>query len=190
MSNAHLGFMGDGTYAPENTDKARLDFMYLNPGKVKNLKGGVAAADVDGYWQPNLRAAIDAAIEAGRRARGIKPVEVVRIPTSEVPELRLRCFYMSVHRVAGKSHFDLVDPDGSVSGRLQGWLSERDDQGNPTLRHLVIEDRAGEHRFVAQSRGQIASFMGTNITFETVDSFDRVKPNPGVVEMMAEMVPE
>jgi hypothetical protein len=70
------GVMDDGTYAPPNTDKARLDWFGRNPGKVKNMKGGVLATDVDTQWQPSVRAAIDAAMEYVRRdlrSRGGNP---------------------------------------------------------------------------------------------------------------------
>lgn len=69
------GVMNDGTHAPPNTDKARLDWFGRNPGKIKNLKGGVLAEDI-GQWQPSIRAAIDAAMELARRdlrSRGCHP---------------------------------------------------------------------------------------------------------------------
>lgn len=70
------GVMDDGTHAPPNTDKARLDWFGRNPDKVQNLKGGVRATDIKTQWQPTLRAAIDAAIEYARRdlrAKGLEP---------------------------------------------------------------------------------------------------------------------
>ncbi|MDO8414748.1 MAG: hypothetical protein Q7S87_00905 [Agitococcus sp.] len=56
------GIMEDGSYAPANSDKLRLDWFERNPGKVKNLKGGVTATDIKTQWQPSVRAAIDAAM--------------------------------------------------------------------------------------------------------------------------------
>jgi hypothetical protein len=71
------GHLPDGTQAPENSDKDRLDYMARNPGVVLNLKSGVRAKNVPGYWQPSLRAAIDAAMETDRRLmrtrRGLEP---------------------------------------------------------------------------------------------------------------------
>lgn len=70
------GVMDDGSHAPFNSDTARLDWFSNNPGKVKNLKGGVLATDIKTQWQPNVRAAIDAAMEFVRRelrAKGLEP---------------------------------------------------------------------------------------------------------------------
>lgn len=76
MKNATWhGVMGDGTHAPKNSDKSRLDWMSLNPGLVKNLKSGVLTVGIN-VWQPNLRCAIDAGMETMRRelrAKGQEP---------------------------------------------------------------------------------------------------------------------
>lgn len=69
------GLLDDGTEAPPNTDAVRLDWFGRNPEKVKNLKGGVRATDIE-RWQASLRAAIDAAMEHVRRdlrSRGCNP---------------------------------------------------------------------------------------------------------------------
>lgn len=71
------GILNDGSEAPLNSDKARLDWMELHPGKVKNMKYGTMATDVPEYAQPGLRYAIDAAMETMRRelrANGGNPV--------------------------------------------------------------------------------------------------------------------
>lgn len=71
------GVMADGTFAPLNTDKARMDWLCQNPDKVKNLKGGVRATAIDTHWQPSLRAATGAAMEFVRRdlrSRGCNPL--------------------------------------------------------------------------------------------------------------------
>lgn len=70
-----LGDMNDGTYAPTNTDKARLDWLARNPKSVKNLLAGVKTVGIE-VWQPGLRPAIDAAMELVRRelrAKGLTP---------------------------------------------------------------------------------------------------------------------
>ena len=61
------GVMDDGSDAPLNSDSARLDWFERNPGKVKNMKGGVLATDIKTQWQPSVRGAIDAAMEFVRR---------------------------------------------------------------------------------------------------------------------------
>lgn len=63
------GTMPDGTHAPTNTDKARMDFMELEYHfkRIRILKTGILVKGIDA-WQPGLRAAIDAAIELKRRA--------------------------------------------------------------------------------------------------------------------------
>ena len=68
---AWFGIMADGTAAPLNDDHQRLDFMSRHPDKVKNLKAGCRATDVQ-CWQPGLRQAIDAAMETKRRERRAK----------------------------------------------------------------------------------------------------------------------
>lgn len=70
------GVLADGSYAPRNSDKARLDYLSRRPGMLKNLKAGVRVANVDTHWQPSVRAALDAAMETERRelrAKGLDP---------------------------------------------------------------------------------------------------------------------
>lgn len=70
------GDMSDGTTAPLNSDKARLDWMSLHQKEVKNLKAGVRVVGIE-VWQPGLRPAIDAAMEKMRRelrAAGLNPI--------------------------------------------------------------------------------------------------------------------
>jgi hypothetical protein len=61
------GVLADGSYAPRNSDKARLDYLARRPGILKNLKSGVRVANVDTHWQGSVRAALDAAMETDRR---------------------------------------------------------------------------------------------------------------------------
>ncbi len=61
------GVLSDGSFAPFNTDTARLDYISHFPGVLKNLKSGVRVSNVDNMWQANVRAAIDAAMETERR---------------------------------------------------------------------------------------------------------------------------
>ena len=66
------GVLADGSYAPSNSDKDRLDYLGRRPGILKNLKAGVRVTNVH-IWQPSVRAALDAAMETERReirARG------------------------------------------------------------------------------------------------------------------------
>jgi hypothetical protein len=70
-----FGVMGDGTFAPKNTDSARLDWYEIRPGKVRHNKTGARATGIE-QGQPGLRAAIDAAMELERRelvAKGRDP---------------------------------------------------------------------------------------------------------------------
>lgn len=70
------GVLADGSYAPRNSDKARLDYLGRRPGILKNLKAGVRVSNVDTHWQASVRAALDAAMETERReirARGGNP---------------------------------------------------------------------------------------------------------------------
>lgn len=70
------GVLADGSYAPLNSDKARLDYLASRPGILKNLKAGVRVTNVDTHWQASVRAALDAAMETERReirARGGNP---------------------------------------------------------------------------------------------------------------------
>jgi hypothetical protein len=70
------GVLTDGSYAPRNSDKARLDYLARRPGILKNLKAGVRVTSVDNQWQASVRAALDAAMETERRelrAKGMDP---------------------------------------------------------------------------------------------------------------------
>lgn len=106
-----------------------------------------------------------------------------KIPTSEIAHLRLKCYHMAMFTRAGERHFELVDPTQQSAVALMAWQSDfRDEDGKSPLRHLVIEDRRGEHRFVCQRRGQHAAHLGSSIVFETRDDYDSLLPNPGVAE--------
>ena len=70
------GVLADGSYAPQNSDKARLDYLTRRPGILKNLKAGVRVTNADTHWQASVRAALDAAMETERRelrAKGLDP---------------------------------------------------------------------------------------------------------------------
>ena len=67
MKKTFPGVLSDGSYAPRNSDKARMDYLSRRPGILKNLKSGVLVANVDGQWQASVRAALDAAMETERR---------------------------------------------------------------------------------------------------------------------------
>lgn len=67
------GVMDDGTHAPPNSDTARLDWFGRNPGKVKNLKGGVLATDIKTQWQPSVRAAMEY-VRRDLRSKGCNPL--------------------------------------------------------------------------------------------------------------------
>lgn len=71
------GVLADGSYAPTNSDAARLDWLARNPGVLRNLKAGVYVTTVKNQWQASVRAALDAAMETKRRelrANGLNPV--------------------------------------------------------------------------------------------------------------------
>jgi len=68
------GVLKNGDFAPENTDKARLNWLSLHPGIVKNLKAGIIVKGIE-IWQPSLRAAIDAAMETMRQELRSKNAE-------------------------------------------------------------------------------------------------------------------
>jgi hypothetical protein len=71
------GVLADGSYAPTNSDAARLDYLSRRPGLLRNLKSGVYVTTVRNNWQASVRAALDAAMETERRelrAKGLNPV--------------------------------------------------------------------------------------------------------------------
>jgi len=63
------GVMCDGSYAPANSDTARMNFMELDYHYrlVRVTKAGILVVGIEA-WQPSLRCAIDAAIEQKKRA--------------------------------------------------------------------------------------------------------------------------
>ena len=63
------GVMSDGSYAPANSDTARMDFMELDYHYrlVRVTKAGITVRGIEAA-QPSLRCAIDAAIELKKRA--------------------------------------------------------------------------------------------------------------------------
>ena len=70
------GVLADGSHAPRNSDKARLDYLERNPKILRNLKAGVRVTNVDNMWQASVRAALDAAMETDRielRKAGLNP---------------------------------------------------------------------------------------------------------------------
>lgn len=121
------------------------------------------------------------------------------IPTSQVPELRLQCYHLSVTTVgkaphdsvkghSGHNFIELVDPEPDTSQLLQAWANEcwdNRDEG-PVMRHLIITDRHGERRFIAQRMGNTIAALGGCIKFDTYTDYAGVLPNPGVEEMSAE----
>jgi len=120
------------------------------------------------------------------------------IPTSLVPELRLECYHLSVTTVgeaphdsvkghSGHNFIELVDPAPGTSQLLQAWANEcwdNRDEG-PVMRHIIITDRHGERRFIAQRRGNTIEALGGCIRFDTYTDYAGVLPNPGVAEMSA-----
>lgn len=115
------------------------------------------------------------------------------IPTLQVPVLRLKCYHLSVHTSTvrhpfdavpnhyGHRTFELVDPEEGTGLQIQKWLNDRTADGDPTLRHLEIEDRNGVHRFVAQRRGHAGMFLEKSIRFDAYADYDSVLPNTGVI---------
>lgn len=75
--NKFKGVLKDGSHAPRNSDKDRLDYLERRPKILRNLKSGVRVTNVDNMWQASVRAALDAAMETERRelrALGLNPL--------------------------------------------------------------------------------------------------------------------
>ena len=117
------------------------------------------------------------------------------VPTSEVPLLHLKCYHLAVMNMgvspydavknhSGHNSFELVDPEEGASAALQAWANDETADGGRTLRHLVIEDRSGQRRFIAQRRGQVSLYIPGTISFDAYTDYAGVLPNPGVVESM------
>lgn len=122
------------------------------------------------------------------------------IPTSEVQELRLKCYHLcvvdtghhsfdSVQNHYGHNQFELVDPAEGTSKPVSAWRNEEAADGGGTLRHLIIEDRYGVHRFIAQRRGSVAVFTKDSIIFDSFSDYDSVLSNPGVTDDLTEEQP-
>jgi hypothetical protein len=121
------------------------------------------------------------------------------IPTSKVPVLHVKCYHVcavnlfrhstdAIPNHHGHTRFELVDPDEDAKKLLRAWLAEEDEQYRGTLRHLVIEDRYGVHRYNAQRRGTSSIGYEGMFAFDAYTDYDSVLPNPGVREQ--EEVPE
>ena len=169
--------------------------LYVWEGTLTVEKGGWAGeseVDPDAWWDGAFRPATLADIFRFEMLHTPHVKESDAVPTSEVPLLHLKCYHLCVHNVgvspfdAVKNHsghysFELVDPEEGAMAALQEWANEQSSTGGRTLRHLVIEDRTGARRFVAQRRGQISLYTKEKISFDAYTDFAGVKPNPGVI---------
>lgn len=169
--------------------------LYVWEGKLTVEKGGwvgESEVDPDAWWDGAFRPATLADIFRFEMLRTPHVKAPDAVPTAQVPVLQLKCYHLCVHNLgvspfdavtnhSGHYSFELVDPAEGAKAALQEWANEQSSTGGRTLRHLVIEDRTGARRFVAQRRGQVSLYTKEKISFDAYADFAGVVPHPGVI---------